>query len=301
MKQVLDATVARNQLIERIRVAVSRDKKLFLCGVEPEDFIGVRRYIEMEQIAYEVKPEVILLEGDTPDARYYAGKAEGAFCRQINDPRWESPSLREVKEAADDLGCLVAGIDIDESKRKKLIKKRDIRPGRLTKTCERLNKRSEDLHADSNNVSDRDYKELQSLSDALIDNNYKLKTGGNPVIDSYHNLEIMSGIIKPHAHIILKYFSKKILPEFNDFVRDLDAYAKQADLRLFENIKKQYTGKQRVLCFLNYRHLAKDAYLPQHLRKRNMPFMSFTNYGYAQAALEESKFRVLPGSKPSAG
>ncbi len=300
MKQAFDATVTRNQLINRLHAAVSKDKKLYLCGVEPEDFLGVRRYIEPNQIVYEVKPEVILLEGDTPDACYQTGKADGSFCRQINDPRWESPSLRDVKQAADDLGCLVAGIDIDESKRKKLIKKYDIRPGRLTRTCERLREKSEDLHANSHDIPDKDYEALKSLSDAL-DDNYDLKTGGNPVIDSYRNLELMSQIIRPHTRTIIKYFSKKVLPEFNDFVEDFNACAKQMDLCLFQNIRNQYTGKQRVLCFLNYRHLAKDAYLPQHLRKKGIHFMAFVNYAdFAKQPESASRLSLLPQAQKHA-
>ena len=273
----------RNHLLSVLDEAVTAGVKVYLCGIDKYDCVGVRnQFITPKEVASILNPNVILLARATPDDTYQSGNAKGLYFRQLSDTTWEIPNLDTVKSVANDIGCLVAGLDMDKSKDRALIRKHNIKISRLTKMHDVLETRAEDFHAEGKKFSDKDYSELKALSSALVDN--RLQTGGHPGEDSYHNLEVMSGIIKKSSHIIRKYFPARIIPEFNAFAKDFNKYAQKVDDQLYKNIMKHYDGKKRILCVLGAEHISGDARLIKNFKKSKTPFLEFVDYSDSKAA-----------------
>tara|TARA_Y100000310_G_scaffold144031_1_gene143357 strand:- start:298 stop:1185 length:888 start_codon:yes stop_codon:yes gene_type:complete len=261
----------RDQTLTQIREARKSHVRLYLCGVYHT--IGPRSIVP-EEVVLEIKPNTILLEGNTPESTYSNCKPTGEFIEELEKPDryWQSPNLYEIKDSVDSIGCLVQGMDLPREGRDNLQVKYNIRNQLLLDLYDLLVKKSDLVDTDPTKLSDEEYHQMIEFRDRL----YWFEPWSGDDVNLYGgNYKKLVNIVNefPELH---KYLRKE-LRDLKKIGTNYERYSIGTDSTMYSNIIDALERGKRVLCFVGSAHLD-DFPLTRLLEKSDVSYTIFLNY-----------------------
>ena len=269
--------------------AIEAGIKLFLCGVDHMTFEGSCREpaISLGELILNIKPNIVLFEGKTPESTYHNGEATGMFedeldclsyCFYTKTPITKtaycmSPSLWDIRLALDE-EFFLQGVDASEEDIFKIADKYDFSNARILEIIRKCKDKSFSLV--QNPPSDVSSRELNNFQYDL-DNFFFLSEDDTPysINQAIYHYEQLQRIIdqypNPGKHIA------DVTKDLNRFAEDKENYDKERDRIIFNNIKSKYDGKNTILVCIGEDHIRTEAPLVKYLESENITFAPFTN------------------------
>ncbi len=269
----------KDQILEQIHSGKREGIKLFLHGLE---HTLVRRYLSLEEVVQTLEPDLILFEGHTPQSTYQNGVGTGDFEEVVNEllnPKndfkyWQSPSLVEVKNVVDSLGCLVAGMDLPLAQRKVLERKHKLKYQRIAAIYEGLMQKSARLLEETpEKLSVAEYQEMEQFQDELKQR-IVLHSDEDNVNEVGKNYDHISAVVNRHPK--LQGFMKSAYQKLSSLGNDLRRWSEERDSVISKAILDQYDEKKVILVCIGGAHLEEGSPLLDYLG--SIKTVKFYNY-----------------------
>jgi len=259
---------SRVKIYGEISTAKDNKLRLYLCGIA-HGF----NLISLNEIVRLIEPDVVLLEGDDTSATYSCGIAHGEYVKELKEqPDIVLPSLWSIKDAVDEIQCVVRGAEFSHDERVRIAQRRfritNSRAGRLNDILET---RIDKALVNGAKLSISEYHRLEELKDKLYGIPIEDPTTGGLLSWAEEVDNVISGF-KVSIHSI-----GSAVQDLQVFSRNCREFQVFRDEKMFETIRSEYETGRSVLLFVGYAHLRDDSFIVRQLKEERMPSVIFKN------------------------
>jgi len=272
------AQMNADRIYQEIEAARHQGTNLFLCGLihnysiknpDGEWYLAIRggkRLLPTSEVIHLIQPNVVLIEGYSPDDTYYKGVRQG-FQDQWR-PGYNSPELYELIDDVDKLGIRVRGCDLSRDEKHSFLHKLKFNKywNLYKRLQEFLQERKEQITSD---------KRLKAAEEFLAkDYSYHDEYNANHIIRACKETKEIVTTLEEF------FLEDEDFKDYNLFRNNAERMMKKwfeiRDTRAYETIMKEFRNNNRILVKIGLSHITKQwGYLPSLLK--TTPYCSFIN------------------------